>query len=1144
MGLMKKLTSVLVASSLVLGSVGMALAAPTEEQVNASFERLAAYEIVKGRLLADGTTDPALGEPITRAELLKVIVMGLGYTEAQVNILKGAASFDDVDLDQWYAPYVALAKNIAEQNGFEVGYPDGTFRPNNQVTAIEALVFVMKLLGITPVTGENWIQGNINLAVQNGVITSADAEALLDAATEPANRGLAFAIVDTAFITYAVDGKNVYQRFVDKEAPGLTVDATPASVQAATITITGTVTGASELYAGSDAITFDGEGKFSYEAALEVGQNTITLTAKDIVGNVTTVDVVVERTVGAANAVVIEIAEQIVAGSEAEMKISVTDATGAPVEIDEESLTVTIGGEIGSYEDGVFKASEKAGKGTITVTYGDLEAAVAEIEIVPGPLATVEAEKPSVAPGEAVKLLAKDKYGNVIEGAVFSENEANAMIEGDTFIATKPGSYKVTATVGEESIEATIGVFGEVAGFKIEAPKAMVANGETKYTITVTAVDEAGNPVSDFDGDVTLTSDLDLTKATVKAENGVAKFEAKVPVGLEEIELDLVASYEDIESETTITAVAQVATKLSIKADEYLGINEKSPAFTGTVKVLDQEGVAMKTGDSWEVTLKVSGPAYLNEDKDTEDILDVTGDGEEFDLVPRDSRTEGDVIITATAAGLESATATVKAAYAYEPDKVVVSSVSTAAVKANDKAVYVFKIGFVDRNGVPVLADDDYKLTLEFDTTAGDEISINHSDAKADVDDVAKITDSLIDGNKYEIDVAKDADYIFVGVTAKKLVGEIDVTASVSGLKSGKGTVAFKADDVAGIAFKADSLNVLPNADTEISFQLVDGAGNKAPGAYKVQLTSDDDDVLKLNGKSKVVVTTDETGKGVVKAKAAAYSGTYKLTAVVDANKDGDYDDVGSDDFEAELGLTVVAAVPKIISVSTYDENGNRKTSFNSGEEIEIRVTLTDNNGLNLGGLYVGDLKLTGIAYEKDIKEKEADVPDFVWHPDGYWYTTVTAWKAGTVNFKVTDNSVAADVEGGRAVVVRAGEAYGFAVKEAVSGVVKIKSGKVTPLTVQVVDEAGNVVSASEVRDGVEVTATLSAADGTLDGEYMIVRDTEVGGGTHTATITVKKATFTLWVVTDTENEDLKLDLTTSDFSPGTGSVTLTVEKK
>ena len=33
MGLMKKLTSAVVASSLVLGSVGMALAAPTEEQV-------------------------------------------------------------------------------------------------------------------------------------------------------------------------------------------------------------------------------------------------------------------------------------------------------------------------------------------------------------------------------------------------------------------------------------------------------------------------------------------------------------------------------------------------------------------------------------------------------------------------------------------------------------------------------------------------------------------------------------------------------------------------------------------------------------------------------------------------------------------------------------------------------------------------------------------------------------------------------------------------------------------------------------------------------------------------------------------------------------------------------------------------------
>jgi len=186
--------------------------------------------------MPDGTTDPAPGEPITRAELLKVVIMGLGHTEEQVNQLKGAPSLDEVALDQWYAPYVALAKNCAAHKGFELGYPDGSFRPNNQVTAVEALVFVLKHLGITPVTGDNWIQGNIDLAVRNGVLTSADV--LLDAATEPAIRGLAFAIVDTAFMAYTdAFGKNIYQQFVDPEAPVLSVDRGPESVQAATITI-------------------------------------------------------------------------------------------------------------------------------------------------------------------------------------------------------------------------------------------------------------------------------------------------------------------------------------------------------------------------------------------------------------------------------------------------------------------------------------------------------------------------------------------------------------------------------------------------------------------------------------------------------------------------------------------------------------------------------------------------------------------------------------------------------------------------------------------------------------------------------------------------------------------------------------------
>ena len=47
--------------------------------------------------------------------------------------------FPDVDRYGWYMPYLKSALSL----GIVSGYPDGTFRPDNQVNRIEALVMML-----------------------------------------------------------------------------------------------------------------------------------------------------------------------------------------------------------------------------------------------------------------------------------------------------------------------------------------------------------------------------------------------------------------------------------------------------------------------------------------------------------------------------------------------------------------------------------------------------------------------------------------------------------------------------------------------------------------------------------------------------------------------------------------------------------------------------------------------------------------------------------------------------------------------------------------------------------------------------------------------------------------------------------------
>ena len=141
---MKKILALVLALTLVLGTFSFAAAAP-EDVVGTDCEnavaRLVALGIISG--YPDGTYRP--DQPVTRAEFSRIIVSALGIGEA-ARYAAGATRFPDVPADHWASGYI----NVAVDVGIIIGYPDGTFQPENQVTFAEAIKMIVAALGYTP----------------------------------------------------------------------------------------------------------------------------------------------------------------------------------------------------------------------------------------------------------------------------------------------------------------------------------------------------------------------------------------------------------------------------------------------------------------------------------------------------------------------------------------------------------------------------------------------------------------------------------------------------------------------------------------------------------------------------------------------------------------------------------------------------------------------------------------------------------------------------------------------------------------------------------------------------------------------------------------------------------------------------------
>jgi len=142
---MKKLVNALLVFVLVfaLAMPAFAANAPLSDVVGTKYEsavnELAALNILSG--YPDGTFKA--DNNITRAEFAKVIVLATG-NDTMVKYLENSTTpFSDVKVGDWYNGFVAAAA----AKGFLKGYPDGTFKPNANITYQEVLTVLVRALG-------------------------------------------------------------------------------------------------------------------------------------------------------------------------------------------------------------------------------------------------------------------------------------------------------------------------------------------------------------------------------------------------------------------------------------------------------------------------------------------------------------------------------------------------------------------------------------------------------------------------------------------------------------------------------------------------------------------------------------------------------------------------------------------------------------------------------------------------------------------------------------------------------------------------------------------------------------------------------------------------------------------------------------
>ena len=163
---------------------------------------LSALGVINGIKQADGTTDFMPAANVKRGEMAKMIAYILNGGTDIGDLYKAACTYADAK-DHWAAGYIAYcdAQDIIN------GYTDGSYKPNADVTVLEAAKMILCALGYTAepngMTGDKWASNVITLALKKNIFSNVDQIASEKATRETAAQMLLNALTEKEVETKA-----------------------------------------------------------------------------------------------------------------------------------------------------------------------------------------------------------------------------------------------------------------------------------------------------------------------------------------------------------------------------------------------------------------------------------------------------------------------------------------------------------------------------------------------------------------------------------------------------------------------------------------------------------------------------------------------------------------------------------------------------------------------------------------------------------------------------------------------------------------------------------------------------------------------------------------------------------------------------
>lgn len=508
-----------------------------------------------------------LGDPVTRAEMVKVVVAAMGQSEAAA-ALAGSATFPDTR-DHWASGYIAMAYIT----GLVRGRSDGRFHPDAPMTGPEALTLLLRMLGREGEAQGPWPAGVVEAATRLGIVPPDLSAAVWQ--NQPITRGDAFTVLAVALTRVPVtpDGRTLAE----------VVDARRQAGQEPAPGLPGTVPGGGTGAWGPGAVPA-GEPA---QVAVIPGR------ARAVAGGWVEVPIalrVLNAAGGPAAGGPFAIALQ-ATGSE----VARLDRTEVQVAAGEEGvvrLTAVPGGPAGLVTIQARLRNREEVRGYGAVTFEPRALAAVRLEALPDVI-------PAGGPGVPLRAVALDQDGQPFPApeslTVFLESSdpgVVAVLGGPLTIPAGRWESSGTATVrpvapvGAAEVRGRlsgggagvpvlaapvrIGQPGPVAGLRITAWNAGApADGVTPVILRVERVDAAGQPVAGDTTPVVVTSLRgDVEVEPLGEQGGVAFFAARTAVPGEVTFAALARDRIDLTpGDTTVAFRAGVTTRVVLRVE-------------------------------------------------------------------------------------------------------------------------------------------------------------------------------------------------------------------------------------------------------------------------------------------------------------------------------------------------------------------------------------------------------------------------------------------------------------------------------------------------------------------------------------------------------------------------------------------------